>query len=193
MQILFINILMDGTFLLQPHVNWATYRSIGPPSQSLGVDPVDPTVMRRPPRRKDAPIISRRLLYRVIFSASIIVVETLFIYIYALSDDRMSRREQTMVRGSSSIHLLQQGLTSVPDIYVFRVPRPRFRDSEPRSGLRNHPKQDACPDGFGLFPCPVELDLRSPHADDLPDGPIGLWGSVAIIDLGRCFFHFARG
>jgi len=57
---------------------------------------VDPTVMRRPPRRKDAPIVNKRLLYRVIFSASIIVVETLFIYIYALSDDRMSRREQTM-------------------------------------------------------------------------------------------------
>ncbi|KAI0076399.1 calcium-transporting P, partial [Panus rudis PR-1116 ss-1] len=79
MQILFINILMDG-----------------PPSQSLGVDPVDPAVMRRPPRKKDEPIISRRLLYRVLFSASIIVVGTLFIYTYALSDDHMSRREQTM-------------------------------------------------------------------------------------------------
>ncbi|KAI1790315.1 calcium-transporting ATPase [Ganoderma leucocontextum] len=65
MQILFINILMDG-----------------PPSQSLGVDPVDPQVMRRPPRRKDAPIISQRLVYRVLFSASIIV--------------GMTRREQTM-------------------------------------------------------------------------------------------------
>ncbi|KAI0701005.1 calcium-transporting ATPase [Cerioporus squamosus] len=79
MQILFINILMDG-----------------PPSQSLGVDPVDPQVMRRPPRRKDAPIISKRLVYRVLFSASIIVVGTLFVYMYALADDRMSRREQTM-------------------------------------------------------------------------------------------------
>jgi len=79
MQILFINILMDG-----------------PPSQSLGVDPVDPSVMRKPPRRKDAPIINKRLLYRVLFSASIIVVLTLFVYMYALSDDRMSRREQTM-------------------------------------------------------------------------------------------------
>lgn len=77
-----------------------TYFSVGPPSQSLGVDPVDPIVMRRPPRRKDAPIVNKRLLYRVIFSASIIVVETLFIYIYALSDDRMSRREQTMVSSS---------------------------------------------------------------------------------------------
>ena len=56
--------------------------------------------MRRPPRRKDAPIINQRLLSRVIFSASLIVVETLFIYLYALSDDKMSRREQTMVSGS---------------------------------------------------------------------------------------------
>lgn len=79
------------------------YRWIGPPSQSLGVDPVDPTIMRRPPRRKDAPIINQRLLYRVLFSASIIVVETLFIYIYALSDDKMSRREQTMVNSSLSV------------------------------------------------------------------------------------------
>ncbi|KZV61334.1 calcium-transporting P [Peniophora sp. CONT] len=79
MQILFINILMDG-----------------PPSQSLGVDPVDRAVMRRPPRKKDAPIISQRILYRVLFSATIIVVGTLFIYYFALSDDHMSRREQTM-------------------------------------------------------------------------------------------------
>lgn len=80
MQILFINILMDG-----------------PPSQSLGVDPVDPEVMRRPPRKKNASIITQRLLLRVLFSASMIVIGTLFVYIFALSDDsHMSRREQTM-------------------------------------------------------------------------------------------------
>jgi Ca2+-transporting ATPase len=70
----------------------------GPPSQSLGVDPVDPAVMRRPPRRKNAPIITKRLLYRVIFSASLIVTGTLFIYTFALEDADVSRREQTMVR-----------------------------------------------------------------------------------------------
>jgi Ca2+-transporting ATPase len=79
MQILFINILMDG-----------------PPSQSLGVDPVDRAVMKRPPRPKDAPIITRRLLQRVLFSAAMIVFGTLFVYIYELSDGRMSRRDQTM-------------------------------------------------------------------------------------------------
>ncbi|KAG5642209.1 hypothetical protein DXG03_003400 [Asterophora parasitica] len=79
MQILFINILMDG-----------------PPSQSLGVDPVDPAIMRRPPRKKNASIITRRLLLRVLFSATIIVLGTLFVYVFALEDDKMSRREQTM-------------------------------------------------------------------------------------------------
>ncbi|EJD46936.1 calcium-transporting P [Auricularia subglabra TFB-10046 SS5] len=78
MQILFINILMDG-----------------PPSQSLGVDPVDPAVMRRPPRAKDEEIITRRLLGRVLFSACMIIFGTLFVYAYELSDGP-SKRDQTM-------------------------------------------------------------------------------------------------
>jgi Ca2+-transporting ATPase len=99
MQILFINILMDGpcTVDFRLHFIYPLFCDPGPPSQSLGVDPVDPAIMRRPPRKKDAPIITQRLLYRVLFSASIIVVGTLFVYIFALSDDKMSKREQTMV------------------------------------------------------------------------------------------------
>lgn len=74
-----------------------TINFIGPPSQSLGVDPVDPAVMRRPPRKKNAPIITKKLLWRVLFSASIIVIGTLFVYVFALEDSDMSKREQTMV------------------------------------------------------------------------------------------------
>ena len=70
---------------------------LGPPSQSLGVDPVDPAVMRRPPRKKDAPVITQKLLWRVLFSASIIVIGTLFVYMFVLKDNDMSKREQTMV------------------------------------------------------------------------------------------------
>lgn len=33
----------------------------------------------------------------MLFSASIIVIGTLFVYVFALEDDNMSRREQTMV------------------------------------------------------------------------------------------------
>ena len=54
--------------------------------------------MRKPPRKKDEPIISRRILMRVLFSATVIVAGTLFIYYFALSDEHMSRRDQTMVR-----------------------------------------------------------------------------------------------
>lgn len=80
MQILFINILMDG-----------------PPAQALGVDPVDKEIMRRPPRKKNTNIISRRLMGRVMFSAAMIVLGTLYIYALEMSDGSMSKRDQTMV------------------------------------------------------------------------------------------------
>ncbi|WVF71232.1 calcium-transporting P-type ATPase, PMR1-type [Kwoniella sp. CBS 6097] len=79
MQILFINILMDG-----------------PPAQALGVDPVDKEVMRRPPRKKGDHVLSRRLMVRVAFSAAMIVFGTLYIYARETSDGSMSRRDQTM-------------------------------------------------------------------------------------------------
>jgi len=93
----------------------------GPPSQSLGVDPVDPTIMRKPPRKKDEPIITRRLLYRVLFSATIIVVGTLFIYHFALADDHMTRREQAMVSVllSASHLILQLAFTQTFTCFVF--------------------------------------------------------------------------
>jgi Ca2+-transporting ATPase len=56
MQILWINILMDG-----------------PPAQSLGVEPVHRDVMLQPPRRASDPIITRQLLLNVIVAATIIV------------------------------------------------------------------------------------------------------------------------
>ncbi|TPX51507.1 hypothetical protein SeMB42_g01089 [Synchytrium endobioticum] len=63
MQILWINIICDG-----------------PVAQSLGVEPVDPDVMKRPPRSPNEPIVTRKLTCRVLLSASIIVAGTLLIY-----------------------------------------------------------------------------------------------------------------
>ncbi|KAL3471694.1 hypothetical protein BJX99DRAFT_250237 [Aspergillus californicus] len=70
MQILWINILMDG-----------------PPAQSLGVEPVDPSIMSRPPRPKTARVLTKPLIRRVLLSAMIIMVGTLAIYIYEMGDD----------------------------------------------------------------------------------------------------------
>ncbi|GAA5922849.1 Ca(2+)/Mn(2+)-transporting P-type ATPase PMR1 [Sporobolomyces koalae] len=79
MQILFINVIMDG-----------------PPSQSLGVDPVDRDAMKRPPRPKNAPIISQKLMFRVVFSASMIILGVLFVLARELGDGSDLARDQTM-------------------------------------------------------------------------------------------------
>lgn len=79
MQILFINILMDG-----------------PPSQSLGVDPASESVMRQPPRAKDAPVLTRPLLYRAAFSTAVIVVLTYAVFLYKLAGDVDERATATI-------------------------------------------------------------------------------------------------
>ncbi|KAK3825911.1 MAG: PMR1-type calcium-transporting P-type ATPase [Benniella sp.] len=80
MQILWINILMDG-----------------PPAQSLGVEPVDDDVMKKPPRPRDAPILTRMLLRRVLTSAMIIVAGTMFVYVHEMmTDGSVTARDTTM-------------------------------------------------------------------------------------------------
>ncbi|KAL1917577.1 uncharacterized protein VTP21DRAFT_3970 [Calcarisporiella thermophila] len=79
MQILWINILMDGM-----------------PAQSLGVEPVDHDVMRKPPRKSNSPILTKMLLRRILTSASLIVAGTLFIYVTEMSDGLVTARDTTM-------------------------------------------------------------------------------------------------
>ncbi|OAQ84099.1 calcium-transporting ATPase 1 [Purpureocillium lilacinum] len=80
MQILWINIIMDG-----------------PPAQSLGVEKVDPDVMNRPPRNRGDPVLTRAVLMRVLTSASIIMIGTMLIYSREmLADGQVTRRDTTM-------------------------------------------------------------------------------------------------
>ncbi|KAI5797951.1 hypothetical protein DFH27DRAFT_95533 [Peziza echinospora] len=80
MQILWINILMDG-----------------PPAQSLGVEPVDPAVMTRPPRPRNAQILTRPLLERTFICAAIIFAGTMFMYTVELAaDGKVTARDTTM-------------------------------------------------------------------------------------------------
>lgn len=79
MQILFINILMDG-----------------PPSQSLGVDPVNKEVMKRRPRSKNSAVLTSRLICRIGFSAMMIIGCTLFIYLFDLKGSKAGQRDQTV-------------------------------------------------------------------------------------------------
>ena len=94
MQILWINIIMDG-----------------PPAQSLGVEPVDPEVMTKPPRDKNENVLSRGirvtycisgpyantgLIWSVLSSAALMVFGTLFVFLREISDGIVTRRDTTM-------------------------------------------------------------------------------------------------
>eukprot|EP00096_Caligus_rogercresseyi_P012326 TRINITY_DN5123_c0_g1_i1.p1 TRINITY_DN5123_c0_g1~~TRINITY_DN5123_c0_g1_i1.p1 ORF type:complete len:894 (-),score=215.46 TRINITY_DN5123_c0_g1_i1:675-3356(-) len=80
MQILWINVIMDG-----------------PPAQSLGLEPVDHEVIKRPPRRKNEQILTRRLLSNVLLSAFVIICGTLWVFKQMMEDDgQISARDTTM-------------------------------------------------------------------------------------------------
>lgn len=69
----------------------------GPPAQSLGVERVDPDVMKRPPRRRGAPVLTRKLIQRVLQSAFVIMVGTMLVYTHEmLEDGQVTRRDTTM-------------------------------------------------------------------------------------------------
>lgn len=79
MQILWINIIMDG-----------------PPAQSLGVEPVDHEVIARKPRDTRRKIISRGLIVNVLLSAAIIIAGTLWVFNREMSDNKITPRDTTM-------------------------------------------------------------------------------------------------
>ncbi|XP_039284046.1 calcium-transporting ATPase type 2C member 1 isoform X1 [Nilaparvata lugens] len=79
MQILWINIIMDG-----------------PPAQSLGVEPVDHDVVKQRPRNVKEHMITRSLIINVLLSASIIIVGTLWVFKREMSDNKITPRDTTM-------------------------------------------------------------------------------------------------
>ncbi|XP_049777560.1 calcium-transporting ATPase type 2C member 1 isoform X1 [Schistocerca cancellata] len=79
MQILWINIIMDG-----------------PPAQSLGVEPVDKDVTKQKPRNVKEPMITKSLILNVLLSALIIIAGTLWVFKREMSDNVITPRDTTM-------------------------------------------------------------------------------------------------
>uniref|UniRef100_A0A8B9DZU7 P-type Ca(2+) transporter n=1 Tax=Anser cygnoides TaxID=8845 RepID=A0A8B9DZU7_ANSCY len=79
MQILWINIIMDG-----------------PPAQSLGVEPVDKDVIQKPPRNLKDSILTKNLIVKILVSSIIIVCGTLFVFWRELRDNVITPRDTTM-------------------------------------------------------------------------------------------------
>jgi len=59
----------------------------GPPAQSLGVEPVDPALLQQPPRPRNARVLTQKLIRRVLQSAAVILVGTLFTYVSNLTPE----------------------------------------------------------------------------------------------------------
>lgn len=79
MQILWINIIMDG-----------------PPAQSLGVEPVDYDILKRPPRKANESMINLNLIGNILLSAVIIVTGTLYVFYSEMKDGVVTSRDTTM-------------------------------------------------------------------------------------------------
>jgi len=79
MQILWINVIMDG-----------------PPAQSLGLEPVDRDVLKKPPRKLQEQILTRNLMSNILLSAFIIICGTLWVFKMTLEDGQMTPRDTTM-------------------------------------------------------------------------------------------------
>ncbi|XP_067396283.1 calcium-transporting ATPase type 2C member 2 isoform X2 [Emydura macquarii macquarii] len=79
MQILWINIIMDG-----------------PPAQSLGVEPVDKDAIKQPPRSITDTILSRALILKIFMSAIIIISGTLFVFWKEIPESGTTPRTTTM-------------------------------------------------------------------------------------------------
>jgi len=79
MQILWINIIMDG-----------------PPAQSLGVEAVDEKILKAKPRKATDPLLTKALLLRAISSAALIVFVTLRVFALEMDGSTITRRATTM-------------------------------------------------------------------------------------------------
>nr|CTP82031.1 BMA-PMR-1 [Brugia malayi] len=80
MQILWINIIMDG-----------------PPAQSLGVEPVDRDIIRQPSRDVRQPMINNAFITNIFISAAIIIAGTLSVFYKEMSaDNEVTPRDTTM-------------------------------------------------------------------------------------------------
>lgn len=100
MQILWINIIMDGPpaqslgkIFLVSLKNLSINRWI-----TTGVEPVDQDVLKRKPRNVKEPMISKALIINVLLSAGIIILGTLYVFQREMEDGSggKTKRDTTM-------------------------------------------------------------------------------------------------
>jgi len=70
--------------LLPIHILWVNLVTDGFPALALGVDPVDPDIMHRAPRKQNEGVITKKSLILLLFQGSFIALCSLFAFIFVL-------------------------------------------------------------------------------------------------------------
>ncbi|MBN1425643.1 cation-translocating P-type ATPase [Candidatus Fermentibacteria bacterium] len=82
--------------LLPIQILWVNLVTDGLPALALGVDPMDPHVMRRPPRPPKEPLINRRTLALILFQGTVICLCSLGVFLFVLKGGGSIREARTM-------------------------------------------------------------------------------------------------
>jgi len=66
--------------LMATQILWINLVTDGAPALALGVDPADSTVMSKPPRPTNEPVINSRMWFSIVFVGTISALGTLFVF-----------------------------------------------------------------------------------------------------------------
>jgi Ca2+-transporting ATPase len=74
--------------LLPIQILWVNLVTDGLPALALGVDPVDPKIMNRPPRKPDEPVVTRARAWLMMLQGAFIAFCSLSAFVYVLSFEK---------------------------------------------------------------------------------------------------------
>ncbi len=70
--------------LLPIHILWVNLVTDGLPALALGVDPVSPGIMKKPPRKSDEKVVTKQRAYLMLFQGGLIAFCSLFAFVFVL-------------------------------------------------------------------------------------------------------------
>jgi len=87
--VMFVSSLVGLPIPLLPiHILWVNLVTDGLPALALGVDPVDPGIMKRPPRRTDEAVVTKQRAFLMLGQGAFIALCSLFAYLCFICGER---------------------------------------------------------------------------------------------------------
>lgn len=83
--VMFVSSLIGWPAPLLPiHILWVNLVTDGLPALALGVDPIDPNIMKRPPRRTDEAVVTKQRAFLMLYQGAFIAFCSLFAFSFVL-------------------------------------------------------------------------------------------------------------